>query len=136
MEETGADVIVGTHPHNPQPWEFHTWKRADGSIARGLILYSLGDFIAYDIFKWCHLPLMLRLSFTRQESGVTLTGFAPRFGFMHLSRNGSLRLLDFAAAADKIDPRVDKAAWKEWQELRYFYKRNFPGLLPLSSSNH
>lgn len=136
MEETGADVIVGTHPHNPQPWEFHSWKRADGSMARGLILYSLGDFIAYDIFKWCHMPLVLRLSFTRQESGVTLTGFEPRFGFMHLSRKGVLRLLDFTAAAASIDARVDKAAWKEWQELRYFHDRNFPTLIPLSSSPH
>jgi poly-gamma-glutamate synthesis protein (capsule biosynthesis protein) len=133
MEETGADVIVGTHPHNPQPWEFYSWKREDGSEARGLILYSLGDFIAYDIFKWCHLPLMLRLNFTRQESGVILTGFEPRFGFMHLSKRGSLHLLDFATAKDKIDARVDKAAYKEWQELRYFYDRNFSTLISLPS---
>jgi hypothetical protein len=125
MEETGADVIVGTHPHNTQPWEFHTWKRADASEASGLILYSLGDFIAYDIFKWCHLPLLLRLSFTRVGKEVKLTGFEPRFGFMHLSKNGSLRLLDSRNAAERIDIRVDKAAWKEWQELRYFHEQIF-----------
>ena len=136
MEETGADVIVGTHPHNPQPWEFHTWKRVDGSEGRGLILYSLGDFIAYDIFKWCHLPMILRLSFTRMPSGVVMTGFEPRFGYMHLSNRGSLRLLDFPGAANQIDPGVDKAAWKEWQELRYFHERNFPSLIPLSFSPH
>lgn len=136
MEETGADVIVGTHPHNPQPWEFHSWKRADGSTARGLILYSLGDFIAYDIFKWCHMPQLLRLTFTRTETGVSMTGFEPRFGFMHLSRKGYLRLLDFTRAESLIDAQVDKAAWKEWQELRYFHERNFPSLIPLSWSSH
>jgi poly-gamma-glutamate synthesis protein (capsule biosynthesis protein) len=136
MEETGADVIVGTHPHNPQPWEFHTWKRADGTEASGLILYSLGDFIAYDIFKWCHLPLLLRLSFTRIGTEVKLTGFEPRFGFLHLSKHGSLRLLDSRNAAERIDMKVDKASWKEWQELRYFYEQIFSSVAPLSFPSH
>lgn len=133
MEETGADVIVGTHPHNAQPWEFHSWKRADGSEANGLILYSLGDFIAYDIFKWCHMPLLLRLQFTRLDGKVIMTGFEPRFGFMHLSKKGRLQLLDFQEALGKIDPVVDKAAVKEWQELRYFHDQIFPTVLHLPS---
>jgi len=125
MEETGADVLVGTHPHNPQPWEFHSWTRADGTEARGLILYSLGDFIAYDIFKWCHMPLLQRLQFARQANGVKMVGFEPRFGFMHLSQNKRLRLLDFQSAESQLNLKVEKAAAAEWRELRYYCRRIF-----------
>jgi len=42
LSEAGADVIMGHHSHTPQPIEWH--EREDGS--RGLIIYSLGNFLA------------------------------------------------------------------------------------------
>jgi poly-gamma-glutamate synthesis protein (capsule biosynthesis protein) len=36
--ELGVDVIVGNHPHHPQPWE---WYKG------GLIFYALNDFLAW-----------------------------------------------------------------------------------------
>ena len=43
--EGGADIIMGHHSHTPQPLEWH--YREDGS--RGLIIYSLGNFLADQI---------------------------------------------------------------------------------------
>jgi len=40
--DAGADIIMGHHSHTPQPLEWH--YRADGT--RGLIIYSLGNFLA------------------------------------------------------------------------------------------
>ena len=45
LVEAGADIIMGHHSHTPQPLEWH--YREDGS--RGLIIYSLGNFLADQI---------------------------------------------------------------------------------------
>jgi len=43
--DAGADIVMGHHSHTPQPLEWH--YREDGT--RGLIIYSLGNFIADQI---------------------------------------------------------------------------------------
>lgn len=42
----GADIIAGSHPHVVQPYETVEAVRADGTIRRGLIIYSMGNFIS------------------------------------------------------------------------------------------
>ena len=45
LVDAGADIIMGHHSHTPQPLEWH--YRDDGS--RGLIIYSLGNFLSDQI---------------------------------------------------------------------------------------
>jgi poly-gamma-glutamate synthesis protein (capsule biosynthesis protein) len=45
LVDAGADIIMGHHSHTPQPLEWH--YRQDGS--RGLIIYSLGNFLSDQI---------------------------------------------------------------------------------------
>jgi len=45
LVEAGADIIMGHHSHTPQPLEWY--EREDGS--RGLIMYSLGNFLSDQI---------------------------------------------------------------------------------------
>lgn len=63
FRECGVDVILGGHPHNPQPMErvdfTDPWS---GQPKRGFAIYSLADFVAYDIFAWCRLAPFLRLT--------------------------------------------------------------------------
>lgn len=71
--EAGVDVIVGTHPHNPQPVEWYDHDKADRK--RSLIFYSLGDFVAYDIYSWSHLVLLPKLSIEKIQGRAMVTGF-------------------------------------------------------------
>ncbi|MDH4474795.1 MAG: CapA family protein [Fluviicola sp.] len=64
--EAGIDLILGGHPHNPQPLSFYNYQdQITGEEKQSLIIYSLGDFVAYDIFKWCHAPLIAKLSISK-----------------------------------------------------------------------
>ncbi|MCL2218029.1 MAG: CapA family protein [Defluviitaleaceae bacterium] len=45
LVDAGADIIMGHHSHTPQPLEWH--YREDGN--RGLIIYSLGNFLSDQI---------------------------------------------------------------------------------------
>lgn len=70
FEECGVDVIAGGHPHNLQPWRHYDFKDpVTGKGKRGFAIYSLGDFIAYDIYTWCHLCAFVKLGLKRLEDG-------------------------------------------------------------------
>lgn len=42
----GADIIAGSHPHVIQPYEVLEATDSKGKIRRGLIIYSMGNFIS------------------------------------------------------------------------------------------
>ncbi|MDZ7879525.1 MAG: CapA family protein [Saprospiraceae bacterium] len=62
FEECGADIILGGHPHNIQPMAVYPFTCPHTGVEkRGFVLFSFGDFVAYDIFNWCHLPIYLKM---------------------------------------------------------------------------
>lgn len=44
--EAGADIILGSHPHVVQPYEFIEVQDAAGHTRKGVVIYSLGNFIS------------------------------------------------------------------------------------------
>jgi poly-gamma-glutamate synthesis protein (capsule biosynthesis protein) len=44
--EAGADIVLGSHPHVVQPYEWVETSGADGTPRKGLVMYSLGNFIS------------------------------------------------------------------------------------------
>ncbi len=63
FEQSGVDLILGSHPHNPQPMERYLFRDPfTGRQKQGFAIYSLGDFVAYDIFVWGRLVPLLRLT--------------------------------------------------------------------------
>ena len=43
--ENGVDIIIGSHPHVPQPAESRIITEPDGTERRAYIFYSLGNFL-------------------------------------------------------------------------------------------
>jgi poly-gamma-glutamate synthesis protein (capsule biosynthesis protein) len=68
FEQSGVDLILGSHPHNPQPMERYAFRDPiTGREKQGFAIYSLGDFVAYDIFVWGRLVPLLKLTL---EKGI------------------------------------------------------------------
>ncbi len=69
MAEAGADLIIGTHPHVPQPVE---WVSAgEGSAA--LCFYSLGNYVSTQKQAACMLEEMAWVTFHVTEDGVSIS---------------------------------------------------------------
>lgn len=66
MAEAGADLIVGTHPHVPQPVEWITTE--DGH--RALCYYSLGNYVSTQKQSICMLEEMAWVTFHVTEEEV------------------------------------------------------------------
>ena len=70
FEKCGIDIIAGGHPHNLQPWRYyHYTHKETGKQKTGFAIYSLADFVAYDIYTWCHLCAWLKVSVGRDAKG-------------------------------------------------------------------
>lgn len=44
--EGGADIILGSHPHVLQPYEWLERQTQDGTTKQGIVIYSMGNFIS------------------------------------------------------------------------------------------
>lgn len=77
MTEAGADLIIGTHPHVPQPVEWVTSENGN----RALCYYSLGNYVSTQKQGLCMLEEMAWVTFHVTENGVVLseenTGVIP-----------------------------------------------------------
>lgn len=99
-DAAGIDIVIAGHPHNAQPMEIYH-SAATGK--QHFIAYSLNDLIAYDIFKWCHLPMMLKIEISKGllngKPYTCVTGLQVKAAYMHAEiKRGkitSLELLDY-----------------------------------------
>lgn len=77
MAEAGADLIIGTHPHVPQPVEWLTTE--DGR--KTLCFYSLGNYVSMQNRAETMLEGMAWVTFHVTENGVSIvenpTGMLP-----------------------------------------------------------
>ncbi len=64
----GIDCIAGGHPHNLQPHKTYNFKDPfTGKPKKGFAIYSLGDFVAYDIYTACQKTAYLKLNLKKTE---------------------------------------------------------------------
>lgn len=91
MTEAGADLIIGTHPHVPQPIEWLVSENGN----KALCYFSLGNYVSLQMNPQCMLEGMAWVTFHVDESGVTIseegTGVLPlvchyKSGSLHLER--------------------------------------------------
>jgi hypothetical protein len=127
-DKAGIDVVIAGHPHHAQPMEIY--KSAE-SGKQHFIVYSLGDFIAYDIFKWGHLSMMLQLEISKGllngKSYTCISNIKIKPAYMHAvidaGKITSLELLDYCDL--KNDPTLFLSTKKDLQkfnEVSYFFE--------------
>lgn len=77
MTEAGADIIIGAHPHMPQPVE---WIEAENGN-KSLCYYSLGNYVSTQKKGLCMLEEMAWVSIHVTENGSFInpskTGVIP-----------------------------------------------------------
>jgi len=69
MTAAGADLIIGTHPHVPQPAE---WVSA-GNGRRALCYYSLGNYVSTQKQAECMLEGMAWVTFHVSETDIAIS---------------------------------------------------------------
>lgn len=108
MVKMGADIIVGAHPHVPQPSEIcfvngyeeklgaqvAQQQRAEGCVIessdggkprKAMIYYSLGNFTSYSPFFWQQMGVIAELDLVKLERNgePVVDWFAPEYVFTY-----------------------------------------------------
>lgn len=73
---SGADIILGSHPHVVQPYdmiEISAAESRDGKARTGIVIYSLGNFISNQTGSWKDVGLIfgVRMTKTTHPNGVS-----------------------------------------------------------------
>ena len=70
--DEGADLIIGGHPHVPEPMELREITNADGSTRTGFVCYCLGNLLSTQTKPYTDLTAMVQLELTKDpETGET-----------------------------------------------------------------
>ncbi|MBI1221090.1 MAG: hypothetical protein GC180_00675 [Bacteroidetes bacterium] len=126
FEECGPDLILGSHPHNPQPIEQYPFICPfTGEEKKGIAVYSQGDFVAYDIFTWCHLHLGIRFRISRFKDDkvrISRMEVMPQYLWHGDQKNGfDFRFLPLLNC-EKYLPKMSNRSKMEYQEILRFWK--------------
>jgi len=68
--EWGADIIIASHPHVIQPIEF--FEKKNGKLKKGLIAYSLGNFISNQRRRYTDSGVILNLDLMKNTKKDSL----------------------------------------------------------------
>ena len=69
MTEAGADLIIGTHPHVPQPVEWVTAENGNTSLC----YFSLGNYVSTQKQALCMLEEMAWVTFHVTENSISIS---------------------------------------------------------------
>ena len=88
--DSGADIIVGAHPHTLQPIEY--FKSNSGNIDEGFVAYSLGNFVSNQRWRYSDGGAVLNFSVSKNHNTgkISLSGvrYLPIWVFKGQSYNG------------------------------------------------
>ncbi|KOY87010.1 hypothetical protein AD998_13435 [bacterium 336/3] len=140
FEECGVDAILGSHPHNPQPMEKYVFTcPITRHQKQGVAIYSLADFVAYDIFVLDRLVPLLKLHIVKgiTQEGNTHTQIEAievkpvyNWGKKNVLKGKEMRFLDLEILIQKIHANqtpefMSKLCVKEALYLYEYWKKVF-----------
>ena len=88
--ENGADIIIGNHPHVLQNFEKREITLNDGSKKDGLVIYSLGNFLADQNKKYTRDSAILNLSVTKnidEKIEINSVKYIPTYIYKDTSKS-------------------------------------------------
>ncbi|MEW6262050.1 MAG: CapA family protein [Thermodesulfobacteriota bacterium] len=108
MMALGADVILGSHPHVVQPY-----KISSGPEGQKMVIYSLGNFIAHQFYKFTDLGVILKLNLTkdpaRNKRLIEVEAIPTKILCLYKNNRRTFRVLPIKDALDQR-PKYDLPA--------------------------
>jgi len=119
----GADIIIGSHPHVPQPLEY--FKTNNRKLDSGFVAYSLGNFISNQRWRYSDggpiLNFTIGKDFVRDSLFIEDVTIIPTWVFKG-NRHGNLDyvILPSDSVINKnLYPFMTK---KDWEDYKQSYK--------------
>lgn len=127
--KNGADLILGSHSHVPQPMMTRTVTLEDGSTREGFVCFSLGNFMSNQSpatvkVDYTDTTAILNLELTKDfETGKTTVSQASYVPLLVLNRGTSAAdqyvIMDVHASIDAYESGDPLVTQQVYQQLQY-----------------
>ena len=74
MLNAGADIVVASHPHVLQPMEIIDITNEDGTVRKGFVMYSMGNFISSQTTPPRNASILLNIELEKKNEDTSITG--------------------------------------------------------------
>ncbi|MCL1472687.1 CapA family protein [Argonema antarcticum] len=132
--ESGADIILGCHPHVVQPYQILKLRGKDGKPRTGVVIYSMGNFIAYQIGSYKDLGVIFSVNIRKRfpEKTIEITNVEAIPTWTHnytLNNNLNFRVLPIEAVVNrKNDPLLPASKYPVLKNQLLDMKRHLKSL--------
>jgi len=115
--ENGADIILGNHSHVPQPMEKRTIKLEDGTEKEAFVIYSLGNFLANQNYRYTQDSAILNLEITKNgETGkisIEKVTYTPVYIYKDSRKSKQrFKILDIEKTIEAYESKYDTSIGK------------------------
>jgi poly-gamma-glutamate synthesis protein (capsule biosynthesis protein) len=103
--ESGADIILGSHPHVVQPYEVREWLDDNDQPRQGIVIYSLGNFISNQRDQPRDIGGILSIKIRKQNGATSIIEheFIPTY--VHRYESAGKRVYNVLPMAETIAER-------------------------------
>ena len=115
----GVDVILGGHPHMVQPVTFVEAQAGDGQVRRGLVAYSLGNFISNMCLQYTDSGIALDFTLRERPAGGFAVEDVRAVPIYCWRRDDMIQALCSMRYLDEAPKGMDAF---EWERLRESYR--------------
>ncbi len=132
--ESGADIILGCHPHVVQPYQILKVRGKDGKPRTGVVIYSMGNFIAYQIGSYKDLGVIFSVNIRKRfpEKTIEITNVEAIPTWTHnytLNNKLNFRVLPIEAVVTrKNDPLLPSTKYPVLKNQLLDMKRHLKSL--------
>ena len=109
--KNGTDIIIGNHPHVPQPMEKREITLEDGSVKEVFVIYSLGNFMANQNKKYTQDSAILNLNITKdtnEKIRINSATYAPIYTYKNSNKSSQkFSLIDLKTAIAEHESGAD-----------------------------
>ena len=121
--KNGADIIIGNHPHVLQTFEKREITLDDGTTKDGLVIYSLGNFLADQSKKYTRDSAIMNVSVTKDENGkikINTVKYTPTYIYKDTSKSTQkFKIINIQNAIDSFEagysPNLSKTTYNTFK---------------------
>jgi poly-gamma-glutamate capsule biosynthesis protein CapA/YwtB (metallophosphatase superfamily) len=113
----GADIIAGSHPHVVQPYETVEVAETDGTVRRGLIIYSMGNFLSNQRGDTKDYGVIFKVRIRKEKGVISISDVEPIPTWVHRYRKNGVNRYEIVPLEQTVRSRsiqeLGEAGYKE-----------------------
>lgn len=133
LVQNGVDIVFGSHPHVPQPYEIKTVTEENGTERQSFVIYSLGNFVSHQSDYYTKLGAVASITVSKKgdEKKLVEHKVTPIYTYIKtLNGKKNFKVVPLEKAIYEYDSGVTTYSEKEYtsfkkmlEDTRYIYDK-------------